>query len=233
MKGWEVKFIEKIERAIGTKSFRFNRPDTMKYLPGQYFFISIPKEGGRKLVHHFSFSSSPTEKDFFEFTTRIRDSEFKQTLDKLPVGTEVQITEIHGEFTLLDDVKKAVFISGGIGITAALSNIAWAADTKAGIDIILLYANRNQSATAFREELDEMTGPGLKVVHILSEPEEGWKGPTGHIDADFIRSQAPDWSERIFYISGPPAMVEAVKKVLSEETGIDEERIKTENFLGY
>ncbi|MFV2040666.1 MAG: FAD-dependent oxidoreductase, partial [Candidatus Hydrothermarchaeales archaeon] len=158
MKVWETNFIGKIERAEGTMSFRFKRPSDFSYLPGQYFFVEVEGADGRRLVHHFSFSSSPTNHDFVEFTTRIRESEFKQTIDNLPVGTRVFLSEIHGEFTLNPSMKKVVFLCGGIGITAAFSNILWAAETKEDVDIILLYANRNQAAIAFRDELDALTG---------------------------------------------------------------------------
>jgi ferredoxin-NADP reductase len=232
MVGWEVRLIDKIERAEGTVSFRFNRPPDLDYLPGQYFFISIPKDG-RRLMHHFSFSSSPSEAGHIEFTTRIRDSEFKQKMVNLPSGTKIQITEVHGEFTVKEDMRKVAFVCGGIGITAAISNIRWAAETKATLDIVLLYANRNLSGTAFREDLEKISNQKLRVVHILSKPDEGWKGTTGHIDAEFVKAQVPDWKERFFFVSGPPAMVEAIVKVLKDGVGVDGGMIKTENYLGY
>jgi ferredoxin-NADP reductase len=232
MKTWDVCYIERIERAEETKSFRFERPEDLGYLPGQYFFISIPKDEDQWLLHHFSFSSSPTE-SHIEFTTRMRDSEYKNTMDSLAYGTICRINEIHGEFTIDENMMKVVFVCGGIGITAARSNIRWAADTESDVDIILLYANRNLAGAAFREELDELSSEHLKVVHILSKPEEGWTGPSGHINADLVRANVPDWRERHFFISGPPAMVEAIKTVLTEEVGVPKGRIKTENFLGY
>jgi len=233
MKVWETDFIGKIERAEGTKSFRFTRPRDFSYLPGQYFFVEVEGLDGRRLVHHFSFSSTPTNPDFVEFTTRIRESEFKAAIDNLPIGTRVFISEIHGEFTLTDSIKKAVFIAGGIGITAALSNILWANATNAEIDIILIYANRNQESIAFKSELENLTGDRFKTVHILSQPENGWTGATGHIKSDFIVSQVPDLDERVFFVSGPPAMVETIKKILTDEIKIGDVKIKTENFLGY
>jgi ferredoxin-NADP reductase len=184
-------------------------------------------------VHHFSFSSSPSESKFIEFTTRIRESEFKQTIDAMAFGTMVQLSEIHGEFTLDNSMKKVAFVCGGIGITAAFSNISWAAETNSEVELILLYANHNQRAIAFKKEIEGLIGDRFKAVHILSKPEEGWKGLTGHINADFVRTQVPDWKDRIFFVSGPPAMVEAIKKVLLEGVGIPEDKIKTENFLGY
>lgn len=232
MKGWDVRYIEKIERAVGTKSFRFERPKDFDYLPGQYFFVSIPKGKERWLLHHFSFSSSPTE-PHIEFTTRMRDSEYKNTMDSLPYGIIVRITEVHGDFTVGEKMKKVAYVCGGIGITPARAMIRWAADTEADIDIVLLYANRNLASTAFREELDEMSGERLKAVHILSRPEEGWTGPSGHIDSNFVRAQVPDWKERYFFVSGPPAMVDAIRKVLKEDVGVQQDQIKLENFLGY
>ncbi len=36
----------------------------------------------------------------------------------------------------------------------------------------------------------------------------------------------------IYYIDGPPAMVNAMRKILSE-TGVDDDNIRTEEFSGY
>jgi ferredoxin-NADP reductase len=232
MKGWEVRFIEKIDQTEGIKSFRFERPSDLDYFPGQYFFISF-HIGERTLMHHFSFSSSPTESQFIEFTTRIRDSEFKRTINKIPLRTIVQITEVHGEFTITSDMRKVVFICGGIGITAAISNIKWAADTKSEVDIVLLYANHDQKSVAFQDALNELSIEHLRVVHILSKPEVGWKGLRGHINTDLVQSQVPDWQERMFFVSGPPKMVETIKKVLIHGVGVSKDQLKMENYLGY
>ncbi len=142
MSSWEVRFTEKIDRSEGTKSFRFERPSDYDYLAGQFFIVSIPKEDSGSLVHHFTISSSPTE-PLLEFTTRIRDSEFKKRLDALPIGTKVTIRPPQGAFTLGEDMEKVAYICGGIGITTARSTLRWASDTSAGVDIVLLYGNRN------------------------------------------------------------------------------------------
>lgn len=229
---WNAKLIEKIERTSDIKSFRFERPKDLDYLPGQFFFIYLQSEDGSEIMHHFSFSSSPTE-PFIEFTTRIRDSEFKKRLDQLSIGTIVKIDSVLGKFSLTDKNTKVVFICGGIGITAARSNIRWAIDTKAQIDIILLFGNRNTKTIAFKEELEEISRDNFKVFHILSEPEEDWKGPTGFIDAEFILSSVLDYKERDWFISGPPAMVKSIRTILIEEINIQFEKVRTENYIGY
>ena len=142
MSEWKIKLIDKIERTANIKSFRFERPEDLKYKSGQFSYYYIPKEGGGELFHHFSFSSSPTE-PFVEFTTRIREGEYKKTLDKLQIGTKIKMRMVLGQFSLNPKYTKVAFVCGGIGITAARSNIKWAFDTKADTDIVLLFANRN------------------------------------------------------------------------------------------
>ena len=66
----ETKIEEIIPRTADVASYRFPRPPELTYKPGQYFFITI-KQGDKELTHHFSFSSSPTEKEHFEFTKKL------------------------------------------------------------------------------------------------------------------------------------------------------------------
>jgi ferredoxin-NADP reductase len=71
------------------------------------------------------------------------------------------------------------------------------------------------------------------VVHVLSEPEAGWQGPTGVIDERCVRTQLPDYAERDFYVSGPAPMVDAVVRTLTSALGIGSGRVFSEHFPGY
>jgi len=69
----------------------------------------------------FSIASSPFENELV-FTTRMRDTAFKRSLKKVPLGTKVKIAPATGSFRLHKNVgKPAVFLAGGIGITPFLS----------------------------------------------------------------------------------------------------------------
>ena len=232
MSEWKVKLIEKIERTQEIKSFRFERPEDLKYLPGQFSYFYIPKEMDGELFHHFSFSSSPTE-PFIEFTTHIRESEYKKRLNQLPIGTTIRISTILGKFSSTSKFNKVVFICAGIGITAARSNIKWVIDTQTKIDIVLLYGNRNLNNIAFKNELEAIKVNNFKMFHILSQPDEGWKGWRGRINEQFILSSVPDWEERRWFISGPPAMVDTIEKILTEDICIPMEIIREEFYIGY
>ena len=76
----------------------------------------------------------------------------------------------------------------------------------------------------------------LKVVHALSDEISSNCGPdarVGRIDKDMIAKEVPDYAERVFYTCGPPAMVEAMKCIVSEGLGLGPDKIKFENFSGY
>ena len=71
----------------------------------------------------------------------------------------------------------------------------------------------------------------LKVIHTLTRPTEKWKGLVGRIDKEMIQKVIPDYIERVFYICGPPKMVEAMVVIL-KDSNIPEKQIKQEYFPG-
>ncbi len=232
MQSWDVNYIGKVEQGEGTKSFRFEKPGDCDYLPGQFFIITIPS-GDSELVHHFSYSSSPTE-PFLEYTTRMREgSDFKNTMDQMQEGATVKIQSPLGMFTVKEDMKKVAYLSGGIGVTPARSTIRWAIDTHSDIDILLIYANRHLSNLAFREEFDNLTKENIRVVYIISQPEEDWAGLKGRINADVIRSTVTDWNDRDFFVSGPPDFAIAVQNALVDDVGLSMDKVNVEQFTGY
>lgn len=140
-----------------------------------------------------------------------------------------------GNFTLDKGGDRIAFLSGGIGITPIRSMCKYAVDKKLGIDMILVYANHTAKDIVFKEDFELMSKEyqKLKVIHLLSEPEPGLDYLTGRIDAGIIKSKIADYASRKFYICGPPAMVEAMKKMLRHELALPEEKIITEQFQGY
>ena len=56
---------------------------------------------------------------------------------------------------------------------------------------MLFFANRSEDAIPFEEELEEFVAliPGLRVVHVLSQPGEAWQGYRGHLDQDILAAE--------------------------------------------
>lgn len=231
---FETEVLEVVQRTHNVKSFRFKRTRDADFKAGQFFFVTI-KIGGQDRTKHFSFSNSPTETGYIEFTKKLTDSDYSKTLDGLKAGDWAKLKMPLGSFTFDGEYKKIAFLAGGIGITPIRSICKYIADKKLDADIVLLYGNKTEKDIIFREDFDRLRQqlPKLKVDHVLSEPAGDWRGRTGYITADNIKGEIPDYTERKFYICGPPQMVEAMKKILAEGLGIGGDSIITERFTGY
>ncbi|MGQ9569581.1 MAG: ferredoxin--NADP reductase [Thermodesulfovibrionales bacterium] len=236
VKEFETKVIDVIQRTHDIKSFRFAVPEEINFRPGQFFVLTI-KINGKEATKHFSFSISPTEKGYVEFTKRITSSEFSQALDKLKIGDWARLKLPNGFFTFEGEYKKIAFLVGGIGITAVRSMCKYACDRKLSTDIILVYGNKSEKDIAFYDDFLQMEtdNKNLRVVYTLTDPVEKhtWKGRIGIINSDMVREEIPDYAERVFYICGPPKMVDHLRSLLFDELKLGKEKIKWEHFLGY
>ena len=233
---FDSEFSEIIQHTSSVKSFRFPmRIKSAPYEPGQFFFLTI-KINGQKAVHHFSFSSSPTDEGYIEFTKRITQHDFSQALGKIPQGSWAHLQGPQGDFVLPAEGSKIAFLTGGIGITPVRSMLRYVAHQKLNYDIILLYGNSSLEEIAFRDELGELAAshPSVRLEHVLSGPNipPDWKGKTGFISKDLVIELVPDYEERLFYISGPPKMVMTLVEQLST-LKIPQEHIMRDSFTGY
>lgn len=229
----ELKVKEVIQRTHNVKSFRLEVDRDIAYKAGQYMIVSL--KPGKEWARPLSISSSPTEKGYIEFTKKLTESSFSAALNELRPGDRVGVKYPFGKFTLDDASKKIAFLSGGIGVTPVRSICKYVVDKMTGTDAVLLYGNSSREDIVFKEDFDLMAKsyPRLRVVHVLSSPCKDFPCESGYIRDEIIRKEIPDFSDRKFFICGPPGMVESMKKILLEELGIDKKNIITEGFLGY
>ena len=229
----EVKIKEIILRTYNVKSFRLDMPEVLDVKAGQFLNVTLGDDP--KLKRYLSISNSPTEAGYLEFTKKLTPSDFSGALDTLNPGDLVKVQYPFGKFTLDDPQAKIAFLSGGIGITPIRSITKFVVDKNLGTDMVLVYSNRSLKDIVFREDFDSMQKvyPKLKVAHVLGEAEPGFKCTVGYINAGIIKNEVPDYMARIFYLCGPPAMVDSMKNILTEELKVVKENIITENFQGY
>ncbi len=230
---FETEVKEIIKRTNNVKSFRFNRPQSFNYKAGQFMLLTL-KIQGEEAKKPFSISSSPTEKEFIEFTKKLTGHEFSNALDSLEVGDRVKIDASYGNFIFEGQYDGIVLLSGGIGITPLRSICRYCSDLKLATKITLIYGNHTEADIAFREELEEMQqkNPNLKVILTLDEPQEKWVGYKGVITGEMVNKEVPDYLNRVFYICGPPMMVNAMEDLLIK-LNVDSTKIKKESFHGY
>jgi len=102
----------------------------------------------------------------------------------------------------------------------------------------MLDSNKNKDEILFKEEFDRWQSENEKfnVIYTLTrEVPDTWQGEKGRIDAEFIKKHVgKDKIETAdFFICGPPAMLNDIKKTLTDKLEIPQNRIKIEEFTGY
>jgi ferredoxin-NADP reductase len=228
------------EVAKNTMAFWFKKPHDLIFKAGQYIDLALsgfPSGSSSGPTHTFSIASSPFDEDVV-VTTRMRNTAFKRDLSLLPIGAALRIEGPMGSFTLHNNTARpAVFLAGGIGIAPFLSMVSYATGEKLRHPIVLFYANRCLEDAAFLDALWklERANPRFRFVPTLTRMANdngGWKGKTGHISSEMLSTQVKTLRGPIYYIAGPPTMVAATRRTLSE-AGVDEDDIRTEEFAGY
>jgi glycine betaine catabolism B len=229
--------LEKIPRSGDTTSYRFSRPAEYEFQAGQWYTVTILLSGG-PLDHHFSHADSPTE-HFIELTTRLTGSDFKNALDSLSLGSEVDIEGPYGRFLFKYETPKIAFLTGGIGVTPVRSILRYLADTEGagrmeGQELVVFYGSMTEDGIVYRSEFDEFeqTIVGLRVVHVITDPTGSWKGYRGFITADTVRAELADPGAWTYYVSGPPPMIAAMEKVM-DQLSIPRAQTVVESFAGY
>lgn len=209
-------------------TFRSKRP--VPFRPGQYVELSLPHRGmdSRGARRTFSISSPPDADGRLAFTLRVpeKSSTFKRALLDLEPGARLNGTGVGGDFVWpADPAVPLLLVAGGIGITPFLSQLRH----EGARDAVLVYGASSPEEVPFVEELS-----GVRVVLVcpgrLDELPEGWtfvQAP--FISADLVAEAVPDLAERRAFVSGPPAMINAVRTGLAKQC----RSLKTDYFSGY
>ena len=96
------KLLNRVEVAGGTTAFQFEKPAGFDFKPGQSVDLTLlnpPETDSEGNVRTFFIASAPFE-DQLRFATRMRDTAFKRSLKKMPLGTVVKMDSAMGSFTL-------------------------------------------------------------------------------------------------------------------------------------
>jgi ferredoxin-NADP reductase len=234
-----VKIKNKKEVAAGTLRVEFDTGENkVDFKPGQHMVVTLinPSETDAEgNSRYFSIVNSPFLKsNVLAITTRLRNTAFKRALKNLPIGAEVEIDQIGGNFVLPGETTVPLgFITGGIGITPFMSMLSYITEVSLAYNITLLYSNRDKASTAYFDYLTDLAqkNKNIKVVFVMTQ-DPSWDGETKHIDSSVIKKYFSNPNDFIYYIAGPPKMVRAAYQAVVD-SGVNPSHIKTENFDGY
>jgi ferredoxin-NADP reductase len=240
MPAYKTKLKSRSEVADRTMAFYLEKPPGFQFRPGQYLDLELiepPETDSQGAARTLSIASAPYEEDLV-VATRMRDSAFKRVLARLPIGTQLKLEGPMGSFTLhRNSSRAAVFLAGGIGITPFRSILCQAAKEKLPHQLYLFYSNRRPEDAAFLTELQDLTKSNPRFIFIpsmntMEHSSRNWSGERGLINREMLVKHFCDLGGPIYYVAGPPAMVSAMRQMLTK-AGVKEDDIRTEEFGGY
>jgi Na+-transporting NADH:ubiquinone oxidoreductase subunit F len=158
-------------------------------------------------------------------------------LFQLEPGDKVTISGPYGEFYARETENEMVFIGGGTGMAPMRSHILdqlkrLETDRK----ISFWFGVRSKRDLFYHEEFTRLAEehPNFTYTAALSEPrrDDDWDGPKGFIhevayEGYLADHPAPEDCE--YYMCGPPLMIAAVQRMLSN-LGVPEENVMFDDF---
>lgn len=204
------------------------------YKAGQFAWLNIGRGVFSLNENPFSISSAPSAGRDVEFVIK-ELGDFTGTIGQIRSGTRAWLEAPHGHLTHTghEDAPGIALIAGGVGIAPLIGILRELDVTGDPRPTVLLYGNRTEAQIVCREELDRLAETrGTEVVHVLSEPNDGWTGATGMIDATLLGRHVGTGARRdwLYILCGPPAMLASVHKALTG-LGIPSSRILSERFV--
>jgi len=181
-----------------------------KYHPGQFLHIAIdPDYDGVSQwpdSRCFSMQSNPNE-ETIRITYAVKGEFTRQMEDQLKVGSEVWLKLPYGDlFTQPHNKTNTVFIAGGTGITPFLSLFTHESFNEY-INPKIYLGFRSNAYNIYNDELSRSINSS-KFVKSFYENSDGL------IDIELIYKE--NGKDSNYFISGPPAMINAFKQALIE-----------------
>ncbi len=202
------------------------RPDKPlpSFKPGQFLHLTVDEFDPSSFWPEsrvFSIASSPRDRQRVRICYSGVGRYTRKMEQALAVGRGVWIKLPYGEF-IIDSSTDAVLLAGGTGISAFTAFLeALAPDHPQ--PVWLVYGARNPDLLLFRDKILAQLErvPNFRVLFFVETTEPGWAPPAserpnapeyliGRISLDEVWPRITDPTAKVFYLSGPPPMLNAL-----------------------
>jgi len=202
--------------------FTFQTGNHASFAAGQFALLALPGVIGDRA---YSMCNLPNDDGLWSFVIkRMADGSGSAALfDRIAVGDEIVLDGPYGVAYLRDDTpRNIVGIAGGSGLSPVLSILSAAARSphRGTRRLKLFYGGRNPAdlcAPAMIDRDPQMRGEVECITAISDQNFAGeWNGERGFIH-EVVRRRLDaqgDPAQNDYYFCGPPAMTEAVQRML-------------------
>jgi ferredoxin-NADP reductase len=239
------KLLCRVERIVdhGDRVYTVTlRPTTVvpRFRAGQFLHLALdPYDPTRFWPESrvFSIASSPSPRHLLRISYSVRGRFTTRMEGELVEGREVWIKMPYGDF-FVDSHRDVVLFAGGTGITAFTAFIEGLAPSIPQ-SVLLVYGARTSRLLIYRDVVENCARnvPSLDVSYFVEQP--GGTDPgtpndpvrphIGRLSVTAIWPQLRRPSEARYYISGPPAMLQAISRDLRLH-GISGEHIHIDSW---
>jgi glycine betaine catabolism B len=237
MKDWINCEITKInEETHDTKTFTLKQDQPFSFLPGQFVMLAF-REGtlaeDKKAARAYSISSSTVQaksKKEIDVTIRIyNEGKFTPEIFKSKIGSKLKLKGPYGRFNYRPEMgNDVVMIAAGSGIAPFIGFCKEVEENNLDTNLQLIYSDKTENDLISREYFESLEKQNkLKLTFTLTR--EDWKEQKGRIDQWILDKYVPEVKDKLFYICGPPEMVNTVTTLLMSR-GVEAHKIKTEKY---
>lgn len=236
MAAQELRCTVKDFRQISPTVFEltFEAEPRLEFTAGQFISCVIPGAGpsGRDLRRAYSIASPPEGRLVELCVKLVPGGPGTNYLYTLRPGHTFKGLAPYGDFTFESPAGRHVcFISTGTGIAPFRSMMLSSQYQKAPPpSTTCLLGVSDETEVLYEEELRGLPVPKMKYVAAVSRPKGNWKGFKGRV-TDYLRSMGEDypWLNADYYLCGNGAMIDEVKRLLTEK-GVSKESIYQEVY---
>jgi CDP-4-dehydro-6-deoxyglucose reductase/ferredoxin-NAD(P)+ reductase (naphthalene dioxygenase ferredoxin-specific) len=223
-----VTAVEPVTHDTRIVRLRVQEGGPFEFAAGQYARVAFPGFDPRD----YSIASRPGDRELAFHIRNIGSGPSAFVATDLAVGERVGVRGPFGDAYLRASRPGPIVALGGgsgLGQMAAIAEEALARGHRAPVH--LYFGARSERDVYLEERMGLLVDqyPNFRFVPVLSEPTAPTDRRTGLV-TDALLADAPDLSDAVGYLAGPPPMVEAATKVLSD-LGVAPDDIHADAFI--
>jgi MocE subfamily Rieske [2Fe-2S] domain protein len=203
-------------------------------------------ENRRPIRRNFSMATNPSVDKQLRFNVRISTpppgtdcsaGAGSTYLHRLKAGDTVTAIGPYGEFRIKPTGNEMVYLGGGAGMAPLRSHLAYLFETEeTGRKVSFWYGARSLQESFYRDYFEDLARrfSNFSFYLALSEPrpEDNWQSHTGFIHEVLYENylaRHPDPRGIEYYLCGPPVMIQAALKMLTD-IKVDKGQIAYDEF---